>query len=123
MNDLRIELADSRRAFKPGESVEGRVTWTVDRASSAEVRLFWYTRGKGTQDVGIVDTVAFPNPQTTDQRTFRFALPDGPFTFSGTLVSIIWAIELIVEPGSSAERREIVISPSGREVVVGHAST
>jgi hypothetical protein len=73
MNDPRIELADGRRAFKPGESVEGRVSWSVDRATSAEVRLFWYTRGKGTDDIGLVDTMAFPNPQTTDQRTFRFA--------------------------------------------------
>lgn len=121
MTDLRIELADGRRAFKPGESLEGRVSWTVDAASSAEIRLFWYTRGKGTQDVGLVDTVAFPTPQTTDQRTFRFALPDGPYTFSGKLISIIWAIELILEPGSSVERREIVMSPSGREVV-GHES-
>ena len=120
MNDLRIELADGRRAFKPGESVEGRVTWNVDRATSAEVRLFWYTRGKGTEDVGLVDTVALPNPQTTDQRTFRFALPEAPFSFSGQLISILWAIELIVEPGRSVERREIVMSPSGREVVVRH---
>ena len=63
------------------------------------MRLFWYTRGKGTEDVGLVDTVAFPNPQTTDQRTFRFALPEAPYSFSGKLISIIWAIELILEPG------------------------
>ena len=120
MNDLRIELADGRRAFKPGESVEGRVSWTVDRATSAEVRLFWYTRGKGTEDVGLVDTVVFPNPQPADQRTFRFQLPDGPYSFSGALISIIWAIELILEPGSSVERREIVMSPGARQVVVAH---
>ena len=94
----------------------------MNGASSAEVRLFWYTRGKGTEDVELVDTVAFPNPQTTDQRTFRFALPEAPYSFSGKLISIIWAIELIVEPGRSVERREIVMSPSGREVVVAHES-
>ena len=120
MNDLRIELTDGRRAFKPGESVEGRVTWNVDRATSAEMRLFWYTRGKGTEDVGLVETVALPDPQTTDQRTFGFALPEAPYSFSGKLISIIWAIELILEPGPSVERREIVMSPSGREVVVAH---
>jgi hypothetical protein len=122
MTDLRIELAEGRRMVKPGESVEGRVSWTVDRADSAEVRLFWYTRGKGTQDVGVVDTVVFSSPQATDQRTFRFTVPEGPYTFSGTLISIVWAIELIVEPGSSTERREIVVSPIGREIRVGNAS-
>ena len=118
MTDLRIELAEDRRAFKPRETVEGRVSWNVDGATSAEMRLFWYTRGKGTEDVGIVDTVVFPNPQPTDQRTFRFTLPEAPFSFSGKLISILWAIELIVEPGPSVERRELVMSPSGREVRV-----
>ena len=122
MTGLHIELADGRTAFKPGESVDGRVSWTVNGATSAELRLFWYTRGKGTEDVGLVDTVAFPDPQTTDQRTFRFALPEAPYSFSGKLISIIWAIELILEPGPSVERREIVMSPSGREVVVAHES-
>jgi hypothetical protein len=122
MTELRIELADGRRDFKPGEPLAGLVSWSVNGATSAELRLFWYTRGKGTEDVGIVDTVVFPNPLTTDQRPFRFILPDGPFSFSGKLVSILWAIELILEPGSSVERREIVMSPSGREVVVAHES-
>jgi hypothetical protein len=122
MTGLHIELADDRSAFTPRESVEGRVSWSVNGATSAEVRLFWYTRGKGTEDVGLVDTVAFPNPQTTDQRTFRFALPEAPYSFSGKLISILWAIELIIEPGPSVERREIVMSPSGREVVVPHES-
>ena len=122
MSDLRIELADDRRAFKPGESLAGRVSWTVDGVTSAELRLFWFTRGKGTEDVGLVDTAAFPNPQTTDRRTFQFALPDAPYSFSGKLISIVWAIELILEPGPSVERREIVMSPSGQEVVVAHES-
>jgi hypothetical protein len=122
MSDLRIELAEDRHAFKPGEPVEGRVSWSVTGATSAEVRLFWYTRGKGTEDVGLVDAVPFPNPQPAEQRTFRFVLPDGPYSFSGKLISILWAIELIVEPGSSVERREIVMSPSGREVVLAHES-
>jgi hypothetical protein len=122
VTELHVDLADGRREFKPGESVEGRVSWSVNGATSAELRLFWYTRGKGTEDVGIVHTVGFSNPQTTDQRTFRFALPEGPFSFSGKLISIIWAIELILEPGTSVERRELVISPSGQEVVVAHES-
>jgi len=120
MTGLHIELADGRTAFKPGEPIAGRVSWDVNGATSAEVRLFWYTRGKGTEDVGLVDTVAFPNPQAAEQRTFQFTLPEAPFSFSGKLISIIWAIELIVEPGSSVERREIVVSPTGREVVVAH---
>jgi hypothetical protein len=122
MTELAIDLADGRREFRPGETLAGTVSWNVNGATSAELRLFWYTRGKATGDVGLVDTVAFPNPQTSDRRTFRFSLPDGPYSFSGKLISLIWAIELILEPGASVERREILVSPSGREVVVAHAS-
>ena len=122
MTGLQIDLADDRGAFKPGESLDGRISWSVAGATSAEVRLFWYTRGKGTEDVGLVDTMVVPDPQATDQRPFRFALPDAPYSFSGKLISIIWAIELIVEPGPTVERCDIVMSPGGREVVVAHAS-
>ena len=114
MTQLQIDLTDGKRAYQPGDSLEGVVSWSVSGATSAELRLFWYTRGKGTEDVGLVDTVAFPNPGTTDRRTFRLTLPDGPFSFSGNLISILWAIELILEPGSSVERREIVLSPGGQ---------
>jgi hypothetical protein len=55
MNGLSLRLTDDRRAFRPGEAISGRVEWDVEQApTSAEVRLFWYTSGKVTQDVGIV---------------------------------------------------------------------
>src|SRR5262249_21385663 len=107
----------------PGDTIGGRVTWQVDQApQSAELRLFWYSSGKGTQDVGNVDAVTFPTPQMNDDRTFSLSLPRQPYSFSGKLISIIWPLELIVEPGSKVERREFVMSPSGREVVLGEGT-
>jgi len=122
MSTLRIDLG-APRAFKPGETIDGRVSWQVDAApQSAELRLFWYTRGKGTQDVGNVGSVPFATPQTNDSRSFTLALPRDPYSFSGKLVSIVWALELIVEPGSNVERQEFVMSPTGAEVVVGESA-
>jgi hypothetical protein len=123
MSDLSLDIADNRRAFKPRESLTGRVAWRVTAVTSAELRLFWYTTGKGTEDVGVVETLVFASPQSVDQRPFRFALPDGPYSFSGKLISIVWAIELIVEPGAEVERQEFVMSPSGREVEIAHEGT
>ena len=118
MSTLRIDISGGPRSYKPGETIGGRVTWQVDRdPKSAELRLFWYTSGKGTQDVGNVDAVAFDTPQTHDDRTFSFVLPREPFSYSGKLISIVWAIELIVEPGSNVERHEFVMSGSGSEIV------
>ena len=119
MSELRIELADGRTAYKPGEPLSGRVAWRIDdQPTSAELRLFWYTSGKGTQDVGIVDTTTFATPRMDDHRNFTLPLPREPHSFSGTLISLIWAIELIVEPGGHVERQEIVLSATGEEVVL-----
>jgi hypothetical protein len=119
MSDLRIDLADGRSAYKAGEPLSGRVAWRVDREpTSAELRLFWYTSGKGTQDVGVVNTMTFATPRMDDHRDFTFPLPREPYSFSGTLISLIWALELIVEPGGHVERQEIVLSATGEEVVL-----
>jgi hypothetical protein len=119
MSELRIELADGRTAYRPGEPLSGRVAWRVeDQPASVELRLFWYTSGKGTQDVGVVETMTFATPRMDDRRDFTLPLPREPYSFSGTLISLIWAIELIVEPGDHVERQEIVLSATGEEVVL-----
>jgi hypothetical protein len=123
MSDLRIELAGGRTGFRPGEALSGRVAWRVDgEPASAELRVFWYTSGKGTQDVGIVQTMTLAAPRPEDQRDFTLALPREPYSFSGKLISLIWAIELIVEPGAHVHRQEFVLSPTGREVVLSRES-
>ena len=123
MSTLRIDVSGGRRGYKSGETISGRVTWQVDAPpQSAELRLFWYTSGKGTQDVGNVDSVAFQTPQMNDDRTFSLVLPRQPYSFSGKLVSLVWALELIVEPGSNVERQEFVMSATGGEVVLGEGA-
>lgn len=123
MSTLRIDIGGEERAFKPGETIRGRVTWQVDEPpQSAELRLFWYTSGKGTEDVENVDSVVFQTPQANDNRDFSLTLPRQPFSFSGKLISLVWAIELIVEPGSNVERQEFIMSPSGEEVELGEGA-
>ena len=119
MSELRIELAEGRTALTPGEPLNGRVSWRVpEQPSSVELRLFWYTSGKGTEDVGVVDTSSFAAPRADDQRPFALPLPREPYSFSGKLISLSWALELIVEPGGHVERKEFVLSPTGQEVVL-----
>ena len=123
MSTLRIDISGGLRGYKPGETMNGRVTWQVDEPpQSAELRLFWYTSGKGTQDVENVDSVVFQTPQTHDDRTFSLTLSRQPYSFSGKLISLVWALELIVEPGSNVERQGLVMSASGSEVVLGEGA-
>jgi hypothetical protein len=49
-------------------------------------------------------------------------LPEGPYSFSGKLISLIWALELACSPGSETVRREITVSPTGHEIVLGEHS-
>ena len=120
MEWIQIETRDGGTAFAPGDTVEGSAGWQLERdAESIELRLFWYTQGKGDQDLEVVEVVTFPTPGLEDRRGFCITLPeDGPVSFSGKLISLLWALEVIAEPGSRAGRLEIVVSPGGREILL-----
>ena len=120
MEVIEIETDGGREAFAPGEAIAGTVSWQLDApADSVEVRVFWYTRGKGTTDVQVVKAQHFAAPGAAGQRTFTFVLPPEPYSFSGKLISLIWALEAVVQPGERSARRELVVAPGGREVVLG----
>ena len=117
MSELRIELADNRTEFEPGDEASGRVSWRLDKpAKMLELRLFWLTRGKGTEDGGIVDCIKFEQPLPEESRTFRFQLPQAPYSFSGRLISLVWALELVSHPCKEVARQELVLAPGGKEV-------
>jgi hypothetical protein len=119
MSESKIELQDDRTSFEPGEQISGRVTWEFDSVPrKMELRLFWFTRGKGTEDVQVENTVEFENPRVAESRTFQFCLPESPFSFSGKLISLIWAIELVAQPVKAVSRLEIVVAPGGQEVLL-----
>jgi hypothetical protein len=115
---LAIELARSDLA--PGERVRGVVRLVGRRAPVPpvlRVRLLWYTEGKGDQDVHTVEA------QTLDPSgRFEFQLPASPYSFSGKLVSLIWAIEVENTDVHHAERATFVMAPDRRAIALhtGH---
>ncbi len=115
---MSIEIEDDRRVYEPGSEISGRALWVLqDPPKDVQLRLFWYTEGKGTQDVGIADEVSFgPNPE--GRETFRLHFPDTPCSFSGRLLSIRWALELVAEPSGETERIDLVMGPGRREIEV-----
>jgi len=119
MSAMEIKTADDRTRFLPGEEIVGTVSWRLDRpAERIELRLFWYTQGKGTEDISAVKTVVFDAPGAQEQRAFRLRLPHGPYSFSGKLISLIWALEVIAKPSKEMARLEIVVSLSGAEILL-----
>lgn len=117
---FRLGVRGGRHAFRPGESIDGVAAWSLESAPrSAEVRLFWFTEGKGTTDIGVIRTETFSAMQSQDARPFRFDLPQGPLSIDGRLVSVNWAIEFVAVSGSETVLRwDLVVSPTGRPLTL-----
>lgn len=118
---IQVETRDGVTSFRPGDEVSGRAWWEFEmRPREVVARLFWYTEGKGTQDVVVIQAETFPAPERQDQRKFSFRLPDGPFSFSGHLISLIWGVEVVgvSVTGEESARAEIIVSPDGDELRV-----
>lgn len=123
MTELTIQLDGDRTVFAPGEILRGRCVWQFDKPMKAlEIRLFWYTQGKGTQDVCLVEKRAIATPALSGQGRFEMQIPEGPYSFSGTLITLSWALEALPVPGREAERLELVVSPTGREVILAEGA-
>jgi len=117
MSRLQLELADGKTKYRPGEAVEGVAFWELDGPpKSIEIRLFWRTQGKGTVDVGVVQSLPHSGSGPRDRRPFRFVLPPGPYSVSGTLISIVWGVEIVTEPSADSASVEITVSPTGEEI-------
>jgi hypothetical protein len=122
-NPLLVQLDDNRDRFRPGQTITGAASWIVDRIKSAEVRLFWYTSGRGTRDAQIIASHPIANPTEAGQTAFSFQLPDQPYSFTGQLISLHWAIELVIEPGNHAASATFTLTPTGSEIVLGASAT
>lgn len=121
MNLLKLMLKDGRATFKPGEELEGGAFWDLEqRPERVEVRLFYYTKGRGTEDIEIVSTYEMDAADIKESRRFRFHLPYSPYSFSGKLISLIWAIEIVAKPLNQVERLEFTLSPTGTEIDIAH---
>lgn len=119
MSWLSIKTNQNKTRFAPSEEVVGIAEWHVVRQlKSIELRLFWYTQGKGDQDAGIVDFVKYDSPEPDGQREFSLRLPEDPYSFSGKLISLMWALELVTDPSGEIAKLDIIVSPTQEEILL-----
>jgi hypothetical protein len=114
---LTIQTREGGTWFRPGETIQGEASWHLDgEAESIEIRLFWFTAGKGTRDVEIVGTSRIERPESSGTRPFELAVPRGPYSFSGKLITLSWAIEIVALPSGETERLDLNVGPTPVEV-------
>jgi hypothetical protein len=117
MNELHLVTDDGRTWYLPGGSIRGRARWRLERDPEAiEVRLFWLTSGKGTEEAQVVALDRFESPGLAGERPFELAVPDGPYSFSGRLITLAWALEVVALPSEGSSRLDLIVGPRPVEV-------
>ncbi len=112
-----------RKDLRPFETVSGRVTWQLESIPhDLELRLFWYTRGRGMTDSEPVAKLKL-DPAAAGARDFDFELPAGPWSVNGTLVAIVWGIELVDGENGGLGWEEFTVSPDRRERTLPRVET
>ena len=113
--DIRIE--PSQTSYEPGATLTAALHWNLDSAPHAiSVSILWYTEGKGDEDSAVVKREVFTDPGQTGTQTVRLELPRFPYSFSGKLIQLIWAIEAVVDDKHPVARTPIIIAPHAREI-------
>lgn len=119
MSQLSIEIDEHRTNFHPGETISVLIDWSLaTEPESIELRAVWNTVGKGTTDLGIEHSIVIDSPGLSESRWVEFPLPGAPYSFSGKLISLVWALELVVMPSEDSARTEITIAPNGSEILL-----
>lgn len=117
MNELTIQLAQGRNVYAPGETIHGHVRWNFERCPDAiDVVLFWHTEGRAASQSGVASRLVWEHPGERGERSFSFSLPEGPHSFSGKLITLLWAVEAIQRPGREHALVGFVLSPTGAEL-------
>jgi len=122
MGRVSLALENNISCYEPGAQLIATADWDLDKpANEIVLRLQWQTSGKGDTDSSIVQEVSFDNPEPRGQKRLGIQLPDSPYSFSGSLVSLIWTIELVVLPSGETDRVDITLAPGGQEILLGGA--
>jgi len=114
---ITIQLDRADTSYVPGEPVTGRVSWRLGEAPKRViVRLLWHTSGKGSRDTGVAEELTWEPVSPQEERAFSFAGLDGPYSFSGRLITVNWLVEVVAKGTREQAELGFTLSPTGEEV-------
>ena len=108
---ISITFDEESKSYTPNETVSGTVLWSkLTNTERLETRLIWFTQGKGDRDFAIVESISIPVSNEAGKARFQFSAPTRPFSFSGKLISLVWAVEVVQFPSKDGFKETIVLS-------------
>ena len=119
MNILSIKIKDDKTKFLPGEDIQGEVMWDLQKLpKTITVNLFWFTEGQGNPDSEIVRSIELDASGLSGRQWFRLALPVAPYSFTGSLISLSWAVEVVAPPAAERGIYKFSMSPLDNPAVL-----
>lgn len=116
---LYIDLPKSH--YAPGETISGRILWALEKPpESLRLTLGWWTEGRGNKDASIEASQEWETTNLAGEEAFTFTLPPSPYSFSGTLITLKWAIELKLRKGKQTAMESILVSPVDHLIELPH---
>jgi len=117
MHNFSITVDSPENRFAPGSTISGNFTWDLSESSEyLTFQMFWYTEGKGTRDYAIIEEIKIDHPKISGEELFSFRIPSKPRSFSGTLISLKWALELKPANEKEAQQYEFSVVSAGEIV-------
>lgn len=102
---VRFKGAGQTRVFHTKETLQGIVEINPSRdikCRGIEIKIGWHTEGRGSRAEGYpyinrLDHVTALSVQQPIIEEFDFMIPPEPWSYSGQLISIIWAVEVKID--------------------------
>lgn len=117
MNNIALILRDQQTAYKPGSRLSGEVQWNIElNSATIVVSVFYQTEGIGSEDATTILTQTIEACSTTGSQNFAFTLPSSPYSFSGKLITLRWAIGAEIKALKTLTIIPIIISPTDSEI-------
>lgn len=116
---LYIDLSKIR--YAPGETISGNILWALEEPPpELRLTLGWWTEGRGTKDFKIEDSREWESVAAAGEEAFTLHLRASPYSFSGTLITLKWAIELNAPSQKATAVEAIVVAPGDTPIDLPH---
>ena len=119
MDKIFIELKDGKTSYNPGEKIRGELEWELaQEVPEITINIFWYTEGIGEQDSEVAKTEVIKAPLPSDRQSFEIDLPVAPYSYSGQITALKWALEATAMKDKVKDVKEFSITPANREIIL-----